>query len=193
MGTGTDWMSLSPRLTQSVVLSGKCNYSTMRSELRTFSRGWRAAGGKNQKKVDPEHTPGKIQRPFPPSGEKSLRIQGASSRVLRSALTQEWEIMSLKVNAAYSCLPNLKSKTRIKLFLSNSTTPQKKGKQFRGTQKKYPTLNKIKFTMSGIQILKIPGKQRSRKSNQLKLRMTQMIELVDTIIKTVIITVLHVF
>lgn len=46
--------------------------------------------------------------------------------------------------------------------------------------------------MSGIQILKIPGKAKKQKSNQLKLRMTQMIELVDTIIKTVI-TVLHVF
>ena len=75
--------------------------------------------------------------------------------------------MSIKVNAAHSCLANLKSKTRIKL--SNLTTPQKRGKQFRGTKKKSPTLNKTEFTISGIQILKIPGKRRSRKIHQLKL------------------------
>ena len=172
MGTGTDWMSLSPRLTQSGVLSGNAIIGQWGHRVEDIFKRVKSSWREKSETRGPRAHTRQDTASIPTKWSEKPQNSWGISRVLRSSLTQEWEIMSLKVNAAHSCLANLKSKTRIKLFLSNSTTPQKKGKQFIGTQKKKkknPTLNKIKFTMSGTQILKIPGKQRSRKSNQLKL------------------------
>lgn len=135
-----------------------------RNKLYYVQRNYYSRPGKESSEQYSTLKEGCEQCPFTPVRLEKLLIHERIWQRTRRIMSKCLGIITLYRILLWMCLLHQKSKTeRIKLFSSNVTITQKKKNSRKFIRyAKIPTLNNVKFTMSGIQ-LKIIRHVKSRK------------------------------